>query len=246
MIDSLKICSLNSRGIKGNLHYIEILNSQTDIFFICEHWLHNHEKYLIDSIDHNKTVIFDSSMDNHNTIGRPFGGLCWLTDSKINIVKYEFISNFLSIVNVLIGEKQIFLLGVYCIINNNTSDNTRIYENQLAIISSLIDQYRDENNDFIILGDFNADPYRNRYSFDKLFNDFLIDNDLELIINNNFNYFTYSNENFSSFIDHFLTDKNSNLSFLNSKVDFNIQNTSDHNGIFLTVQIQQKINDENK
>ncbi len=59
----IKICSLNSHGIKGNLAYVEKLSSENDIVFISEHWLYNNEQIFFDSITKNRKVFFYSAMD---------------------------------------------------------------------------------------------------------------------------------------------------------------------------------------
>ena len=232
MSKEIKICSFNTHGIKGNLAYIDYLCRNHEILFLCEHWLHKGEKYIIDAISDDKTTIFDSSMDDCHTTGRPFGGLCWLINQNFKVLKCEFISNFLSIVNIIVNEKELVLIGSYCIYNNNTSEHTTIFENQLNIISSLIDQCRENNDDFILLGDFNADPFRNRYTFDKIFIEFLDVNELTTTIKSKDHHFTYSNDICNSFIDHIIYSKTcSNIQLKNSRIDYNLINTSDHNAI---------------
>ena len=231
-MNTLSICSLNTHGIKGNLAYIDLLCKDFDILFTCEHWLRNDEKYIVDSISEDKNVFFSSSMDECYSSGRPFGGLCWFIHKNLKVLKYEFLSNFLTTVTLLLdNNRKMTLIGTYCIYNNNTADHNRIYENQLSVISSLVDQCKDDNTDFILLGDFNADPFRNRYSFDKLFNSFLTENSLVTSIGAKNHHFTYSNEVCNSCIDHILVDKNSNLHLYDSHIEYNLCNTSDHNAI---------------
>ena len=71
----MKICALNTHGLKGNLSYVEKLYNECDIVFISEHWLFNHEKIICDALG-SKNVYFHSSMDDSHTVGRPYGGLC--------------------------------------------------------------------------------------------------------------------------------------------------------------------------
>jgi hypothetical protein len=54
----VKICSLNTHGIKGNLVYVEKMCIENDILFISEHWLHNNEQIILDSIATDRKVFF--------------------------------------------------------------------------------------------------------------------------------------------------------------------------------------------
>ena len=156
----VKICSLNTHGIKGNIVYVEKMCMENDILFISEHWLHNNEQIIVDSIATDRKVFFYSAMEDTHKIGRPFGGFCWLINNNFKILSYKFISSHI-IIKIQIGIRVLAVIGVYCIYNNNTSEHILIYENQLSIISSICDQFNDENFDYVLLGDFNADPYRN-------------------------------------------------------------------------------------
>jgi hypothetical protein len=42
----VKLCSINTHGLKGNIVYIENLIKKNDIIFISEHWLLPGEKYI--------------------------------------------------------------------------------------------------------------------------------------------------------------------------------------------------------
>ena len=209
----LKVSSLNSHGARGNLIYINKLCNENDIVFICEHWLQQSEEILLESISNKKLIIFNSSMEEGQRKGRPFGGLCWFIDDKLKIISYEFISNFISIIKILIDGNALNIIGVYCIYNNNTSDHKKIFENQISVIESLCNQYNDEKVDYILVGDFNADPIRRKYSCDKM------------------HHFTYSNENSNSIIDHILIPKKLLDAFSISKIEYDSTNTSDHNAV---------------
>ena len=95
---------------------------------------------------------------------------------------------------------MITIIGVYCIYNNNTSEHLKIYDNQLAIISSLCEQLDEENNDYVLIGDFNGDPYRNRYSFDKRLIEFIANNNLLYCYSAKSHDFTFSNSISNSYI----------------------------------------------
>ena len=229
----LKVSSLNTHGVRGNLIYINKLCNENDIVFICEHWLQQSEEILLESISNKKQIIFNSSMEEGQRKGRPFGGLCWFIDDKLKIISYEFISNFISIIKILIDGNALNIIGVYCIYNNNTSDHKKIFENQISVIESLCNQYNDEKVDYILVGDFNADPIRRKYSCDKMLNEIINDNELisTIVKDNNIHHFTYSNENSNSIIDHILIPKKLLDAFSIGKIEYDSTNTSDHNAV---------------
>ena len=89
-------------------------------------------------------------MDDAHKSGRPFGGFCWVNNTDIELVSYDFISSNISLIKIEINKKVLTIIGVYCIYNNNTSEHLQIYDNQLAIISSLCEQLDEENNDYVL------------------------------------------------------------------------------------------------
>ena len=152
------------------------------------------------------------------------------------VLNCEFLSSNISSIKIKSQDSIITIIGVYCIYNNNTSDNLQIYEHQLSILTSLCEELINDNNNFILLGDFNADPFRNKYSFDRLFSEFISSNNLIKCITYRNHDFTYSNSVTTACIDHILINNNSNLKFCDSLIEHNINNTSDHNAIKIKLQ----------
>ena len=136
---------------------------------------------------------------------------------------------------------MITIIGVYCIYNNNTSEHLQIFDNQLAIISGSCEQLVEENNDYVLLGDFNGDPYRNRYSFDKLLIEFIANKNLLYCYSAKSHDFTFSNSISNSCIDHIFMNKSSSTFNESCKIEYNINNTSDHNAIKLNLGIKKLI-----
>jgi uncharacterized protein YlzI (FlbEa/FlbD family) len=50
----IKIASLNTNEIIGNAIFVENLINNNDITFVQEHWLNNHNKYIIKNLCKNK------------------------------------------------------------------------------------------------------------------------------------------------------------------------------------------------
>ncbi len=93
---NIKISSLNTHGIKGNMVDVEKPSMENEIVFISEHWLNNTEQNIIEAIFLDKKIFFHSAMDDAQRNGRPFGGFCWVINSDIEFVSYDFISSNIS------------------------------------------------------------------------------------------------------------------------------------------------------
>ncbi len=125
--------------------------------------------------------------------------------------------------------------------NNNSNKNLSIYENQLATIFSLIQQYERKREEYILCGDFNGDIHRNSNKFDKNLSKFTENNNLKSTEGTiaNTKSFTFSNSVFNSWIDYIMLKCNSTLRHNDSKIIYNIENTSDHNAISTKVYIKK-------
>jgi hypothetical protein len=90
-----------------------------------------------------------------------------------------------------------------------------------------------KNEEFIITGDFNGDLVRNKNKFDKTLSSFINKNNLKSCFESslNVNAFTYSNSICNSLIDYIMIDKKSSISCKQCFIEYNNENTSDHNSI---------------
>ena len=143
----------------------------------------------------------------------------------------------MSLIKIKIGNRILAVIGVYCFYNNNTLENIIIYENQLAIMSGICEQLNDENLEYVLLGDFNADPYRNKYVFDKRLNEFITNNNLINCLSIKTHQFTYSNAISNSCIDHIFMNHSLNIVNKSCQIEYNINNTSDHNAMKLNLEV---------
>ena len=229
----VKLGSINTHGIKGNIVYIENLIKKNDIIFISEHWLLPGEKYFFDLINNNKKIIFKSSMHDNYGKGRPHGGTCWLISPDIKIIQNEIYNDCINIVKTNINETVINFVGVYLTYNNNTNTNQSIYDSQLSNISTLIEEFKHKNEEFIITGDFNGDVVRNKNKFDKTLSSFINKNNLKSCYESSqkVKAFTYSNSICNSLIDYIMIDKKSLIGCKQCFIEYDNENTSDHNSI---------------
>ena len=241
MHPNVKLSAINTHGLKGNLVHIENLIKKNDIIFICEHWLLPSEKYFFDLINNNKTIIFKSSMQDSYGKGRPHGGTCWLINLEIQIMNNEIYNDCINLVKTNINGIVVNLIGVHLMFNNDTKTNQSIYESQLSIVSTLIEEFKYKKEEFLVTGDFNGDILRNNNKFDKLLSLFIQKNNLKSCFDaiKNLNPFSYSNSICNLLIDYILIDKNSSMRIQNCHIEYNVENTSDHNSINANLQINK-------
>ena len=79
---AIKTIGFNTQGLKSNISFIEHLMKDYGIIFICEHWLSNAEKYLLEEISISSHKLYFTPAEK-NVCGRPFLGNCFLIDHGI-------------------------------------------------------------------------------------------------------------------------------------------------------------------
>ncbi len=81
-VRSYSFASINTHGLKANSDYIlNELVENNDILFVCEHWLSNAEKHILNKKSHK----LHFSPAEKQPAGRPYGGNCFLVRKDINI-----------------------------------------------------------------------------------------------------------------------------------------------------------------
>ena len=107
-----------------------------------------------------ESKFFHATENYHITKGRKYGGLMWICNNKLNIEKCEFVNNNISILTVnpdnSNNDNKITIVGVYLTYNNNSLNNFNEFDAQLLLIENLIKNDNNTNNQFMIIGDFNA------------------------------------------------------------------------------------------
>ena len=68
------IIGFNTQGLKSNNSYVKSLLQEYQVLFICEHWMLNAEKYLLENLANPTHKLFFTPADKHLS-GRPFGGV---------------------------------------------------------------------------------------------------------------------------------------------------------------------------
>ena len=243
----LNICSLNCHGAKGNLVYINKLIHDFDFVFVSEHWLYQDEKHFLEVLDSSCKYFFHSSMNVSVVRGRPFGGTCWITKKQFNIIKFEMIGDFMSILSIKINNIIIHLIGVYLMYNNNTAQNKSVFDHQIYIINDFIKVTSQKNEDIVLVGDFNADLIRNKTHADKNLIKFCNENNLITVFDTNGNSkdFTFSSESCNSFIDHIFIKIQSCITKKKCWIEYSKINCSDHNAICANLKVSNMKSNEN-
>ena len=165
----MDIVSYNCCNFKANNLMIDYLINNNDICFFIEHWLGADDAHYFNEICTNHSIIFKSDYENTFTRrGRPFGGTCWTIHNKIKIIESNELSA--SISKVVIEEPslgKLVLFGIWQPFDDGSYDKLALLYSTLSILEHEIEDLGDDN--YLILGDFNADFFNRSKRFDKLF-----------------------------------------------------------------------------
>ena len=238
-MNKVNISCLNVKNLKANLFYPNFLSEISNILYLNEHWLRKSDINIVKNMakDTNKKILFKSDMEVASK-GRPYGGQCWLIDNSFEILESEFLSRYVSYVNLKINGLRIGLIGVYMPFDDSKKkvDSKILFEQTFSHILVLINKLMDRETPIFIMGDFNSDLFRNN-RFDKILLEYFNSEDwiaLDHLFTQKYEY-TYSSmnqgkKNFSN-LDHIFSINNNGLKKLRN-VQCNIQedlaNMSDH------------------
>lgn len=200
-----------------------------------ETWLRKEEISTIKRIlmDENPDCryIFNSSMDGNETAGRPFGGIGWAVHRSLFIKNcISFHSNRISSLKL----KNLTIIGVYLPYFNGTNESLSCIKDELCFISSLIN--KDKNT--MIIGDFNADLYRQN-KHDLELHKWMMNNNLTALdlLHTQTQSHTFNNGlDFRSWIDHIFIDDNTKPLAVTCYLLTSPLNLSDHDFIQVTLE----------
>jgi exonuclease III len=150
---------------------------------LTELWTNENEEYIVhDLIQEGKTALIKSTT-KENRIGRKSGGIAWIIDNKlINIIKVEHKNERISTC-IIDGKKKTILVGVYLPSMNSMNsceEQTQKYEAELIVLKKIILDAKTQNDEILIIGDFNADLWRNETTNDKVLLNFIQTNQLRV------------------------------------------------------------------
>ena len=242
----LTLRSFNCHGLKSSLAYIENLANESDIVFLCEHWLWSSEIDILSTgLLQDYYVSMKSSLNaDRFTGGRPWGGIGFICNKQSGLNFTPIDCNSDRIHGIVVKTNQTIvasIYGVYMPFNNNTASQQEEYLVTLDKLTATIES-TSENKPYIVLGDMNASLpvssslganwYKNKpYTRNSLFlHDFLCD--MEMIPCVSYtpdSPFTYYNGDKKSFIDFIFVNQYLEECVSEPSVLNNIEsNNSDH------------------
>ena len=247
--ETFSILSFNCQGFKSNSAFTLSLALKNDVVFLCEHWLSTAEKSLItDQMNKSHSLYFHEAQKHER--GRPYRGNAFLIRKNIfGNVNTIYKDDHIFVIKLNQHYTNIFIIGIYLISSQNNQTSVEEYQQQLNILTSLIESFSDEG-EIIIVGDFQSFPQfiydsheRNnpkRNNFSSLLTNFIQSNNLILhdVINGFGPTITYQHLNLpnSSYIDHIAIFEHSNLELTNCTVhSMSPLNFSDHVPLTTTV-----------
>ena len=255
----LKLFTLNCNGVNGCIdELIHELYTQSDVIFICEHWLQQFEIPSVENalIDKGFVPYLKTSVNPEEVLyGRPYGGLGFIC-KNVDGVTYQNVDvdcdriSYLKVIQIGSGKQLLNIFGVYLPYYNGTADQTSLYNETLDKLQCLVDDC--SGSPVVIMGDMNANLplhsqltrhwYRSHpfTSHSLMLHDFLVDNDLcvaNFSSDQSVNY-TYIKGNTKSYLDHAFVSKHNTDCIKNCKIDnCNWAGISDHLPIRLTYQL---------
>ena len=245
-----KLISINTQGLKSNHVYINSLIKDYQIIFICEHWLLNAEKYIIENVAKSTHDIFFTAAEK-GASGRAFGGNCLLV--KHTTAKHQIIHEDKHIValRTILDGVPLLIIGIYLTSYHNKQSLTD-YNDQLSIITSILKSNAGEFEP-VIIGDFNSFPddiYDNyarasmkRNPLALPLKNFLISNNLRLfdVTDGEGPSITYRHVSLpnSSYIDHIAVLEDTSLELENCVIHHpEAYNNSDHTPVSVNMKYE--------
>ena len=182
-------------------------------------------------------------MTIHPEKGRPFGGRVFIVKDRLNVLKHEFINQYLATITFNDNNKLFTLIACYLPYDNGSFLNFSEFQSCLQVAYELLLFFEKLNHSVFIIGDLNSDLLRNK-RFDILLNNYLKNNDL-LVISPSYdiNNFSYIKGDYTARLDHcFRSNKHQTSEFVNSSYIDDVINLSDHKPLLITIEWKSKLN----
>lgn len=182
-------------------------------------------------------------MTIHPEKGRPFGGRVFIVKNRLNVLKHEFINQYLATITFNDNNKLFTLIACYLPYDNGSFLNFSEFQSCLQVAYELLLFFEKLNHSVFIIGDINSDLLRNK-RFDIMLNNYLKNNDL-LVISPSYdiNNFSYVKGDYTARLDHcFRSKKYQTSEFVNSSYIDNVINLSDHKPLLITIEWKSKLN----
>lgn len=200
----LSIVSYNCNSIRNKVDVIRDILDETDILVCQEIILMDEDVGFINGLSDEFDNFTIPSKKSDTLDGRPSGGICimWRNTLDIDVEIVNEHERYL-IANISFKNDNFLIVNVYMPYDDKSNDIIFSYEQILGEIQACIDNV--DNNNIILLGDFNADPQRGRL-WSHLY-EFVHSNSLTVadmcLEHDTFTYLS-SAHNTTSWLDHFI------------------------------------------
>ena len=248
----IRITSINTQGLKSNTEYITSLLNTNDIIFVCEHWLSNAEKTIVNNLTFRHALYFTPA--EKGPTGRPFGGNCFLVSKEFTNVKILHEDSNILTIQLTANNMNMIIIGVYLTCYHDRSTIEK-YSTQLNTLSAIINMYMDEG-EIMIVGDYQTFPsiiYDNasrnslkRNPLSPLLHSFIEEHNLELIdvTRGTGPTYTYQHKTLpnQSYVDHVSVLRETSLTISSCTIyPLEANNMSDHQPLTTTLQTSDNI-----
>lgn len=202
----MKCVSYNCNSIRNNSEIVRALLENNDLLFLQELMLSKSDLPLLNDFNENFANIAyvkDRESEGINE-GRPSKGVAIFWKKELsNFISPVLINDFIIGMILQCNYFKVLFLNVYLPCDLQTHDSLDSYRNALASLNVVIEEQN--INEVIIVGDFNADPYKGR--FWNYLSSFCRNNSLnvlnELLPDNSFTYLCPA-KNTTSWLDHIM------------------------------------------
>ena len=213
----IKMASFNCNSVRNSLDIVMQLLRENDIVLLQEIMLIEDDVGILKDIDSNYDfAIVPSKLNSGDCFtGRPVGGLAvfWRRSLSLDVIPVVFNENFL-IIKLMHALNVYVICNVYLPCDSYSGEVVVQYKAILADMESIL---RDLNvNDSILIGDFNADPFKGRFwSFLNTFVNRLNLNITDLCLPSDTFTYLSPGHNSTSWLDHVISTRCDLISNIN-------------------------------
>ena len=209
--------------------------------FLQETFLTLDSLTLLQYVDENYYSVGVGAVCPENGKGRPKGGLACLFKKEIQLDVDIILSNDdFMMTDITISDIKITFLNCYVRSNLGDPESHNQYLNNLYQMESMIEQHNNDN--FITVGDFNADPFYGRTWYDM--KNFIDRNNLtcfdkELLPSDSFTYIGFA-DSYCKWLDHIIGKISEKIKFNYIKIAHDCIG-SDHFPVIASIKIDTNI-----
>ena len=216
MNHNLRISSYNCRSLTCNAEIVKSLLIDVDILCLQETLIDENNLQVYENFDNNFDYSYVPAQRKSDCfVGRASGGLAIFWRRPLNFKCYPvtYDSRLMGL-KIIFPQYKILLINAYYICDYGNIDSLIEYRSTLALTANIIDT--ETFDEFIALGDFNADPNKGRFysEFNNFCNNnFLHQYDIEVLPSDSYTYISSNDICSTSWLDHVVC---SNMSIISN------------------------------